>query len=349
MSMKFGLIFILLFLIIMSSWQAAGVEQNDTLNNSIHVGDVGNPPVEFSNGHNQEVAVPEEEDQHFDEFDALSDTVAEGVWDKGPTIAADNIYKTFGNTRGFIFSFVTYNINPESIPIAKDYNDKNQNMAIILAVLFLLGESMSSSMASANYPAYKNVFGEKDFSQKKYMGGGVSMIAGLGAAWIFRGVMILIDLIDAYLMLQVMDSIKPSLDTGIMYFAMAVMEALLFGFFLYRQVLIGAMYIASPVYGVMWASGYMKEFIDAIGDKFIRALIMQPLCIFITCVAIVIIKFVDWSMFGIAIWGADASIQLTMYAFLMIFLVGACIWCLTSKFTIIKRAAKIAVFKKVGY
>lgn len=339
--MNFRLILILLLIIPVSIGNAA---ENDS-NFSFSAYDIGNNPLIPPSEPDLTAPIPYEEGDVFDEFDAGSDMVAVGVWDKGPTIAANKIYDTFGKTRGFIFSFITYNIDPEKIPIAKYYNDQNQNIAIILAVLFMFGEGLTSSMAGVDYTAYKNVFGDKDFSQKPGIGGGLSMLAGISAAWIFRGVMIFIDLIDAYLMIQVMDAIKPSIDNGLMYFFMAIIELSLFGFFLYRQLLIGAMYIASPIYGVLWASGHLKEFVDSIGDKFIRALIMQPLCIFITVVSISLMKVMEWDVLGFTLMeGDDSGIA---YLFLTFFLVMACIWCLLSDFKIIKRAVNVAVFKKV--
>jgi len=350
--MNFRLILILLLLMLSVIPVHAVDLSNETENETnFSINTIGNYPLIPPAEPNKTAPIPYEEGNtiseapNFDPSDAGSDMVAVGMWDKGPTIAANAIYDTFGKTRGFIFSFINYNINPENIPLAKDYNDKNQNIAVILAVLFMFGEGLSSSLAGANYPAYKNVFGEKEFSQKKYVGGGVAMIAGLGAAWVFRGVMIFIDLIDAYLMLSIMDSIKPSVDNGLMYFAMAVIELSLLGFFLYRQILIGAMFIASPIYGVMWASGYAKELIDSIGDKFIRALIMQPLCIFLTVVAISIMKSIEWEIFGIVVWDADN--ELTLYAILLVFLLLTCIWCIFGKMTIVKRTINMAVFKKV--
>jgi hypothetical protein len=334
---------ILIFLLVVSIAPCHAAENDSNFSFSTY--DIGNHPIIPPSEQDLTGPIPYEEGDVFDEFDAGSDMVAKGVWDKGPTIAANEIYDTFGKTRGFIFSFITYNINPEKIPIAKNYNDQNQNLAIILAVLFMLGEGLTSSMAGVDYAAYKNVFGDKDFSQKPGIGGGLAMLAGISAAWIFRGLMIFIDLIDVYFMIQVMDAIKPSLDTGLMYFFMALIEVSLFGFFLYRQLLIGAMYIISPIFGVLWASGHLKEFVDSIGDKFIRALIMQPLCIFITVVSISLMEVMDWDVLGITIFeGNDSGIA---YLFLTFFLVMACIWCLFSNFTIIKRVAKIAVFKKV--
>lgn len=282
----------------------------------------------------------------FDDYDAGSDMVAEGTWIKGPTLAGDKIYEQFGMTRGSINEFITYNVNPDNIPIAKDYNNMNTTTAVILAVLFVIGEGLATSVAAANYPAYRNVFGDKDFSQERYAGGGISMIAGLGASWIFRGIMTLINLVDAYMMILVMDAIKPSLDTGIMYFAMAIIELILFAFFFYRQIVIVSMYIVAPIYGVFWASGYLKEFIDSIGDKVIRALIMQPLCIFVTTISILVMQVMELDVMGVTIWEADD--KLSLYFILLIILLYTCGWCLFGKMTLVKRTGSL-VLKKAVY
>lgn len=303
------------------------------------------------NEKNLTAPIPAEEGNQFSERDNFKEAdagigmVATGTWVEGPRLAGDNIYETFGWTRGFISSYITYNVDAENIPIAKDYNNMNTTLAVIIAVLFVIGEGLTTSVAAANYPAYQNVFGDKDFSQKKYAGGGISVIAGLGASWIFRGIITLINLVDAYMMFSVMEAIKPSVDTGIMYLAMAIIELLLFVFFFYRQMVIVAMYIVAPIYGVLWASGYFKEFIDSIGDKVLRALIMQPLCIFVTTVAILVMQVMELEIWGIKVWDADN--ELMLYVILLAILLYTCVWCLFGKMTLIKRTGNMLVKKAV--
>jgi hypothetical protein len=240
---------------------------------------------------------------------------------------------------------ITFNVDPENIPIARDYNNINTNFAVILAVLVIFGESIATSAAASNYPAYSNVFGEKDFSQRRFIGGGISVMAGIGGSYIFRGIMLLIGMIDAYMMLMVMDSIEPNASNVTIYFFLTIAELIVLLFFIYRQVVIVAMYIASPIYGVMWASGYMKDFIDSIGDKVIRVLIMQPLCIFLTVVSIITFKALDMKVMGITVWSGDSEGLFGLALCIMI--VATCWWCMFGNFTIVKRTFGLLVKGKV--
>jgi hypothetical protein len=294
--------------------------------------------------------IPDDKDNQFSEgsgfgsVDAVANAQAQGNV-LTLKLLADDVNDKFGGIRGLIYNIITFNIDAENIPIARDYNDMNANLAVILAILFILGESLTVSAATSNYGAYSNVFGEKDFSDKRFVGGGLSMIAGIGATYIFRGIMIVIGMVDAYLMLMVMDSIEPNASNAMIYFFMTVIELVLLLFFLYRQVLIVAMYIMAPVYGVLWASGYAKEFIDKIGDKFIRALIMQPLAIFVTVACIITFKALKLTVLGITVWSGDTEGLFGLFLCALLFY--TCKWCLFGEMTIVRRTAKLLITRKV--
>jgi hypothetical protein len=284
------------------------------------------------------------ESKEFGSIDAVANAQAQGNM-LTLQLLANDVNKNFGGIRGFIYNVITFNIDPENIPIAKDYNDMNANLAVILGVLFLLGESLASSAAANDYSAYSNVFGERDFTDRRGIGGGISVIAGIGATYIFRGIMVLIGMVDAYLMLMVMDSIEPNASNVMIYFFMTIIELLLLIFFVYRQVLIVAMYIMAPIYGVLWASGIAKEFIDKIGDKFVRALIMQPLAIFVTVACIITFKALKVSVMGVTIWSGDTEGLFGLFLCALLFY--TCKWCLFGEMTIVRRTAKFLITKKV--
>jgi hypothetical protein len=282
-------------------------------------------------------------DNNFSVNDAGAHMVAVGI-NEALTKMGDDVYKQYGQERGFIFSFVTWNIKPEQIPIINQFYQKNLKLAFPLAFLFILGTVISRSIAVSDPATFTNVFGRKDFAQSDVVGGGLFLLIGLAFGFVFFGFMAIIDLINSYIMVSVMDSIAPSISNGWLYFFMAFIEMLLSVFFIYRQMWIVAGYALSPIYGLMYASGYLKEFIDTVGDKFIRAIIMQPMCILATVVWIIVMKAIAISPFGMH-WDATNSGISEIALFLI--LLGICLWCTLGKMTFLRRLISYRTIAKV--
>jgi hypothetical protein len=284
--------------------------------------------------------------------DVGSGMVADGI-NLALTHMGDDITKHYGTTRGAIFHFITWNIKPEQIPILKDFYQKNLKLAFPLAILFILGAVISRSLAIADPVSYTNVFGRKDFAQNDAVGGGLFMLIGLAFGLAFMGLMAALDIINAYLMLTVMDSIAPSIDNGILYLMMALIELLLFVFFIYRQMWIVAGYCFAPLYGLLFASGYLKEFTDSIGDKFLRAMIMQPMAIAATVFFIIVIKAFtsspEWTAYkSVDPTGGAGMIEASFYVVLFLVLLGVCLWCIFGKMTMVKRLVGFSALKKMA-
>lgn len=130
--------------------------------------------------------------------DVGSGMVADGI-NLALTRMGDDVYKQFGQTRGFIFAFITWNIKPEQIPIINQFYRKNLKLAFPLAFLFILGAVISKSLAVSDPAAFTNVFGRKDFAQNDLVGGGLFLLIGLAFGFLFMGFMAALDLINAYL------------------------------------------------------------------------------------------------------------------------------------------------------
>jgi hypothetical protein len=283
--------------------------------------------------------------------DVGSGMVADGI-NLALTKMGDDVYKNFGLTRGFIFAFITWNIKPDQIPILNQFYQKNLKLAFPLTFLFILGAVISKSLAVADSVTYTNVFGKKDFAKNDMVGGGLFLLIGLSFGFLFMGVMAALDLINAYLMLTVMDSIAPNIDNGILYLMMSLIELLLSVFFIYRQMWIVAGYAFAPLYGLLFASGYLKEFTDSIGDKFLRAMIMQPMAIATTVFFIIVVKALTTSQIWLTYQyldpsGSSAVIEGSFYVILFLILLGVCLWCIFGKMTMIKRLVGFKTLKMV--
>lgn len=281
--------------------------------------------------------------ENFTDIDAYSD-IAVSAWDKIMIHMADDINGQYGNTVEFIFKFITWNIKPWEIVPIQELEHQMWLLIFPCSAIIVLAVLIARSMALAEPTGYKTLFGNVDIIQNDFVGGGLFIIIALASEGTVMCIMFALDLINAYLMSNIFESIRPNADHAAMYFFMAVIWALLFFFFFYRQVMIVALYVIAPIFGMLFATGLFKDMIDDIGDKFTKALIMQPLCIFLTNIAIKVMEAAYMQFYGITIW--DANDEGLFYAGLFVVLLFACIWCLFTKINFFKRAVGFAVYKR---
>lgn len=222
-----------------------------------------------------------------DSFKAGSDMVAYAFTETIPRSIGDSIFERFGSFRGWLTKFYTYNIKPWEIPIVKDFCKNNKLLCLPLIFLFLGGFTLARNVAIASPLQTQTVFGQTDWAYRDTIAGGLFMVIGSCFEAGFYILMLILDYVNLYLMFSVMESVEPSIDNAGMYFCMALISALLFIAFVYRQCWIVAGYAFAPFYGVMFAAGLMKGIIDPLGEMFLRAIIMQPACIAVTVIWII--------------------------------------------------------------
>jgi len=208
-----------------------------------------------------------------------------------------------------------------------------------LIIIFILGATLAKFFAIANTQAVKEVFGETTWAYKDSLGGTLFMIIGAFSGGAYYAFMLILDVINLYLMFQVMETIEPAIGNATMYLGMACITVLLFVFFIYRQMWVVAGYALSPIYGALFFSGCFSDFTDNIGEMWLRAMIMQPLCILITVFWLIVIKGISLEMFGTTLWEAEGS-SLPYLALFAILLAGCC-WCVWGHFSLMKRAKQI--------
>lgn len=287
---------------------------------------------------------PPAQADNFTDTDAYSD-IAVSAWDKIMIHMVEDIRGEHGDTVGFIFQFITWNIKPWEIVQIKGLEHQMWLLIFPLSAIIVLAVMIGRTVALAEPQGYKTLFGNVDIIHNDFVGGGLFVVIALASEATVTAIILALDLINAFLMSSIFESIRPSLDTATMYFCMGIIEAGLFIFFFYRQVMIVAMYIIAPIYGMFFATGMCKEAVDKVGDKFAKALLMQPLCIFLTNVAIIVAELAHIHFFGISLWEAQNSGL--FYLALFVILLFACIWCLFTKINFFKRIVGIAVYKKV--
>lgn len=279
----------------------------------------------------------------YTQSDAASDAVATGG-EKLMIRMADGIYNSFGFMEGSIFQMVTFNIDPRKLPVIEKFAQDSKYLAVPLVILLLICECIAGSAATVSPATYANVFGKKDFSNESFVGGGILMVAGIGGSALYWGIMALSELVSAFFMLEFLESIKPSADNAVMYFCLAIIELILSLFFFYRQILVLAGYPLSPIYCVLYASGYAREFIDDIGDRFVRAVMMQPLCILVIGLGITVMKAFEWTVAGVVVWDADD--EMLFYVIIGYLAYRTCKWCIKGDWSIVRRTVGLQAIRK---
>jgi hypothetical protein len=277
----------------------------------------------------------------YSAIDAGADMVAKGV-QKVFISAADKMYeafennteinKEFGKTRGALFTLFTHTPDPYSIPEVKSLYKNYHFLAVFFVILFILGEFMNRNLARMKVT--ESVFGNKDLSTSKFVGGIAMCFIGLFANYFFMGALTVTEVLSRYAMFNVMDSIAPSPDNFITYLGMALCDFFIMIFFIIRYYIIVATAIVCTVIAVLWVPGPTREFAQNTTEMIVRILALQPAVVFATSVGILALK----NMPMIA--------QPLGYICLTIFVVLICGYFLFGDFKMIKRGGKILI--KVG-
>jgi hypothetical protein len=281
---------------------------------------------------------------NFTDTDAYSD-IAVSAWDKILLHMAEQVTGQYGDLVGFIFQFIIWNVKPWEIVPLQEFEHQMWLLVFPLSILIILAVMIARTVALSEPQGYKTMFGNVDIIQNDFVGGGLFVIIALASEGTVMAILFALDLINAYLMSSIFDSIRPNPDNAVMYFFMALIWLLLFIFFMYRQIMIVALYVIAPIFGMMFATGLFKEMVDDIGDKFTKALLMQPICIFITNIAIKVMEITSLNFFGVPF--LQGTYQSLFYLALFVILLFTCIWCLFTKVNFFKRAVGLAVYRKV--
>ena len=276
---------------------------------------------------------------------AGSDMITEAVTEDIPRKLGNSVFDQFGGVRKWITKFYTWNIKPWMIPGVEKFYHSNLLLVFPLIILFVMGSTLAKFFAIANPQAVKEVFGETTWAYKDSLGGTLFMLIGAFSGGAYYAVMLVLDLINMYLMFQVMETIEPSIDNATMFFGLACITVLLFIFFVYRQMWIAAGYGLAPIFGVLFFSGCFSDFTDNVGEMWLRAMMMQPLSILITVFWLIVIKGISMEIFGTTVW--DASDAGLPYLALFAILLAGCCWCVWGNFSLMRRARQIVSVGKM--
>jgi|SRR5665647_160317 len=232
------------------------------------------------------VSQPITKTESIDSPDILSESVS-----KGNSLFArsliDGMYKDFensdvtkkyGSMRGAITTVLTFVPNPYDDPIIQNlYTDYN-NLAIYFVILFILGEFFNRRIAQLKVTS--SVFGHKDLSQSRFIGGICMCMLGLSANIIFMFALQIIQALSQFAVMPSMDTIAPNPSNLLLYGMMGLCDLLLLLFFAIRYFLIYIIAVLCSLIAVMLVPDVTRGFaLDAI-EKIIRLLAMQPAALF---------------------------------------------------------------------
>jgi hypothetical protein len=270
--------------------------------------------------------------------DAGADMVAKGI-QKALIIAADSMYgafndkmainEKFSTPQGALFNFSTSIPDPYNTPEVKSLSKNYRYLAIFFVILFILGEFMNRNLARMKVT--ESVFGNKDLSTSKFVGGIAMCFIGLFANFIFMGALKVTEVLSQYAMFSVMNSIAPSPDNVVTYLGMALCDFCLMIFFIIRYYIIVATAIVCTVIAVLWVPEPTREFAQKTTEMIIRILALQPAAVFATSVGIIGLK------------NMPIIAQPLGYICLTVFVILICWYFLFGDFKIIKKGGKILI------
>src|SRR5665647_191397 len=172
------------------------------------------------------------------------------------------INNQFGTVRGALFTTITHVPDPYSIPEVKVLYKNYNALAIFFVLLFILGEFTNRNLARMKVT--ESVFGTKDLSTSKFMGGITMCFIGLFANFMFMGVLKITEALSQYAMFTVMDSIAPSPDNLLLYAGMALCDISVAIFFMIRYFVIIAFAIVCTLVAVLWVPEASRDFAQSI-------------------------------------------------------------------------------------
>lgn len=270
--------------------------------------------------------------------DAGSDMVAKGI-QKALIMAADSMYgafdnntainEKFGTPQGALFNFSTQIPDPYSTPEVKSLSKNYRYLAIFFVILFILGEFMNRNLARMKVT--ESVFGNKDLSTSRFVGGITMCFIGLFANFIFMGALKVTEVLSQYAMFSVMDSIAPSPDNVITYLGMAFCDFFIMIFFIIRYYIIVATAIVCTVIAVLWVPEPTRDFAQKTTEIIVRILALQPAVVFATSVGILGLKNMPKEALPLG------------YICLTIFVILVCCYFLFGDFKIIKKGGNILI------
>ena len=244
-----------------------------------------------------------------------------------------NVTKEYGSMRGALTTVLTFVPNPYEDPIIQDLYKNYNNLAIYFVILFIFGEYFNRRAAQLKLTS--SVFGYKDLSQARFVGGVCMCMLALMANIFFMFALDITEALSKFVLMPSMDAITPGPDNLVLYALMGLCDLLVFAFFAIRYYVIYTIAVLCSIIAVMLVPDVTRDFaLDAI-EKIVRILMMQPAALIFSVIGIYASK------------GLPGPLEPFGYIGLTVLVFCVCWYCLFGNFTLLKRGISYAVTKGV--
>jgi hypothetical protein len=203
----------------------------------------------------------------------------------------ENLTNEYGATRGAITSLMIANPHPEEVkPIKKFEEDSRAEWAFLICI-YILSFVYASRLEHSKNHYFQRALSNYDLSENRFITGVFVCIASYVAP---KVVLFLIDISSAvskFAMLSIIDYIEPSTDNAYLYLMMMIGETIVAVPFIIRQWVLILAYAISRILIVLFIMGIFQDQILMAYEKFKLILALQPVCVFVACGIMLIIKW----------------------------------------------------------
>lgn len=205
-----------------------------------------------------------------------------------------NITDEYGATRGALFTLITENPHPNEIGVIQEFVVESKAEWAFLVSMYIFGFVFASRIEHTRSKYFAKALSSTDLSDNRFiLGALVCMCSFLCPRLVLLSIYIC-TAVSQYFMIHALDYIEPSIDNAMMYFFMALGELAVAAFFVIRQWYIDIFYMLSHFIPCFYMMGVFKSEIEWAYSKYKKLLTLQPLCILIASVSIIVIKENGW-------------------------------------------------------
>lgn len=247
-----------------------------------------------------------------------------------------NITEERGATLSAILTLVSANPNPQNVEPIETFKNRTKYVWALLVACFIFGNPVINTYTRSHPETYRSAFGDRYISDEKFVGTTFLLMMSYYAPHFVLIVLDLTTALSKFFMLNVLDYIEPSLENAWMYLFMAIGELLLAAFFIVRPWAIDIVYGSSILLASWFFLGVWREEARWVWNKFFKITFLQTVCVFVTCVCIIGIK---WA--GLEFTGG-------VYVLMFAFIAYICYKFMFGDFGLstLKGTARLAIFKR---
>jgi len=203
----------------------------------------------------------------------------------------NNITNEYGATRGAITSLMVANPHPEEIEPIKKFEEDSRAEWAFLIVVYILSFVYASRLEKSKDRFFQRALSNYDLSENRFITGVFVCIASYVAPKVVLFLIEISSAVSKFAMLSIIDYIEPSTDNAFLYLFMMAGETIVAVPFIIRQWVLILAYAISRLLIVLFVMGIYQDQLLMAYEKFKLILALQPVCVFVACGIMLIIKW----------------------------------------------------------